>query len=157
MPYLYLNNDPSLWFFEGPMADDLSWMQSAEPVTLDVQGPLYGTMILMPSRAGSLAVVGPAPIGGWVPCVTLQVAHLYVPQPEGPTAAAPGYTLSGATDLTALQQNIAAAMRAGSALTVEVSLPPKGLGNAVLNGATLAFAVVCPPHQGRPPVSQGLS
>lgn len=153
MPYLSLNSEPSLWFLDGPMADDLSWMQSAEPVALAVSGPLAGTMILVPSRIGSLAVVGPSPIGGWVPCLTLQVSHLYVPQPQGPTAAAPGYTLAGTTDLTALQQNITAAMRAGTALTVDVSLPPKGMGTAVLNGATLAFAVVCPPHQGRPPVS----
>jgi hypothetical protein len=153
MPYLYINSEPTLWFFQGPMAADLSWMQSSTPVALPVEGPLYGTMILVPGRVGSLAVVSPPPTGGWVPCITLGISHLYVPQPEGPTAAAPGYTLSGGTDLTVLQQNITDAMVASSVLTLEVSLPPLGMGTAVLNGATLAFAVVCPPHAGRPPIT----
>jgi hypothetical protein len=150
MSFLYIEGDPSLWDFSGPEAGDLSWMQSADPVTLTVDGPVFGTMILMPRRVGSLAVVTPPPSGGWVPCVTLEVPHLYVSSPQGPTTAAPGYTLGASTDLQALQRQITAAMQAGSSFTLDVSLPPRGLGTAVLNGATLAFVVICPPHKGTP-------
>ena len=62
-----------------------------------------------------------------------------------PTADAPGYALAQSADLGALEQDIVAAMRQGTFITVEIADGSQN-GVLVVNGAALPLAVLCPPN-----------
>lgn len=63
-----------------------------------------------------------------------------MPTATGPSAGHVGYGLAGGVDPMTLSSQIAAAMHAGHSQTVALG----GGGTLVLNGATLAFAVLAP-------------
>jgi hypothetical protein len=69
---------------------------------------------------------------------------LYLPSPAGPTEEFPGYPLAPNTDLAVLEQNIIAAMSGRTFLSVQIADIPGGV--ALLNGATLDFAVLAQLH-----------
>jgi hypothetical protein len=137
---LRIQGDPTLWALPGTEPATPPWSDSSDPVVLQVIGPLVGTLILSPRRAGSLALV-PPPLGpGWVPTFTMVSPFLYIPSADG--VASPGYVLDPPdTDLGTLQQDIVAAMRDSTVLTVSVSSIARS-GVVILNGAELPFAVI---------------
>ncbi|MFI5066583.1 MAG: hypothetical protein ACHP9Z_21765, partial [Streptosporangiales bacterium] len=62
----------------------------------------------------------------------------------GATHDAPGYTLAAGYRLATLEQDLIAAMTAGTMLNVTLEAAPPGKGVVALSGATLAYAVLCP-------------
>jgi hypothetical protein len=158
---LKIGADPTRWLTEGAdfgaMAAELD---QSGPVTVAVAGPLQGTLVLSVPRAGTVALVPPMPGEGSHPSDKPPPVQPHVPVspqaqvPQGPalylptvTGAAqiPGYALPSDTDLGALQQGIITAMTDGSTLTVPLGMSVASPGGMVmLNGASLAFVVICP-------------
>jgi hypothetical protein len=147
---LRIEGDPASWILENAqiqaVAQELAG--SSGPVTLQVVAPLTGRLVLSAKSAGSVALLAPPGGTGWIPGgIHLPHAHLYVPSATGPTAKIPGYTLAQSADLGTLEQDIVAAMRDGTFLTVEIAEGGQS-GFLVLNGAALPLAVLCPPTLG---------
>lgn len=113
------------------------------PVTVNVEAPLKGRLILSTRSVASVAVLMPP--AGWLPGGAIQPrATLYVPSPAGPTTQNHGYTLQASADLATLERDIVAAMTDGAAIEVPVA-DQASMGSLVLNGRTLPFVVLCPP------------
>jgi hypothetical protein len=148
---LRIEGDPASWILENAqiqaVAQELA--RSSGPVILQVVAPLTGRLVLSAKSAGSVALLAPPGGTGWIPGgIHLPRAHLYVPSATGPTAEIPGYTLAQSADLGSLEQDIVAAMRDGTFLTVDIAEGSQS-GILVLNGAALPLAVLCPPNPGR--------
>jgi hypothetical protein len=147
---LRIEGDPVSWILENvqiqAVAQELAGSSGA--VTLQVVAPLQGRLVLSPKSAGSVTLLAPPGGTGWIPGgIRLPRAHLYVPSATGPTAEIPGYTLAQSADLGTLEQDIVAAMRDGTFLTIEIAEGDQN-GVLVLNGAALPLAVLCPPTRG---------
>lgn len=142
---LNIGADPFYWILRGAdyqaLAGELS--QATGPVVVDVHFPLRGRLVLS-RAAGSVSVVQPRGVG-WNPSDATLPAFpvLYLPSVTPPTGADPGFVLAPGTDVAALERDIVAAMNAGTALTIAVS-EGHFVGVAVLHGATLPYAVLCP-------------
>jgi hypothetical protein len=149
--YLSVEGDPTAWVLAQPVdASPLS--RDGETVSIAVTAPLAGTLLLSRKAAGSVAVFNLGDSGEVIPSegMELEIPVLYLPSPkgytpsaEGPAGTLPYYELPPATSLTTLGSNIAAAMRAGSALTIDYGSPVAG-GVLWLNAATVPFVVLCP-------------
>ena len=146
--FLQIGNDPTAWVVEntdpGTVAAQLS--QATGPVVLPVIDPLEGNLVVSPSAAATISVLGPPVTHGWHP------SHLalppqpvvYLPSPTGPTEDSPGYPVGPDTDLAALEQDIIAAMSGRTVLSVQLADMPGGV--VLLNGAALDFAVLAQVH-----------
>jgi hypothetical protein len=136
---LQIQGDPTKWGLRDDGPEDHDW---TIPVPLQIIAPVTGTLVLSPTRVGSLSLVPPLPGDGWMPAFTLIAPHLYIPTPTGMTAGSPGYLLAPPdNNLATLQQNIINAMSGdGSSLTVHINV--YGGGVVVLDGAQLPFAVL---------------
>jgi hypothetical protein len=143
---LRITGDPDQWVLGNETPADTiqqDLINHHSPVTLDVIAPLKGRLVLSAQAAPSVAVLRP-PVG-WIPGgAILDSALLYVPLLTGPVPDDRGYTLPEATNLTALENEIVTAMTHGTTIAVQVSWGAWG-GSLLLNGATLPFAVICPP------------
>jgi hypothetical protein len=146
---LQTGNDPANWYFDSASYDAVAaaLTPGGAPVTVDVISPLKGHLVLNPRAAGSVALMLPVMPVGWNPSglVLPSSPLLYVPSGTGPTHEAPGYVLAGGQDLAAIEQEIVAAMTAGTMLTLTLDVPLPGKGVLALNGAALSYAVICPP------------
>jgi hypothetical protein len=152
---LKIGADPTRWLTEGASFDALAaTLNQSGPVPLTVEGPLRGRLVLSMSRAGTVALVPPMPGEGSHPSdkpppvqpqvQALQGPSLYLPTVTGATQI-PGYALPADTDPAVLEQSIITAMTDGSTLTVPLGMTVASPGGMVLlNGASLAFAVICP-------------
>jgi hypothetical protein len=161
--YLHIGTDPTLWTVDqeraiGEVAQELA--QATTPVVLPLKFPLIGTLVLSVRSAGAVAPYT-APSGSHPSGAKLPTALIRVPSGAAATAEAPGgYSLAPGTGLAQLEQDIIAAMTGGTSLTVPVTSVP-GVVSApgaattpdgasfidaalVLNGASLAYAVLCP-------------
>jgi hypothetical protein len=139
---LRMMGDPTPWSLDELAAEVAPQLLADDPVALATVRPLAGTLLLAPRLAGG-SVLSPVPgETGWVPCVKLPSACLYLPSAAGWTASSSGYVLAGSdANLEALQQDLMAAMRAGTRRTVSVSID--GIGSTVVvNGAELPFLVL---------------
>jgi hypothetical protein len=148
---LKIGADPTSWFITGTscgaVADELS---QGSPVLLDVAFPFQGQLVLSLAHTGSVALL-PAPAHGGThpgdaqagtappPPLPLSSPALFLPSAAGASLESPGYALPAGTDLGALAQSIETAVGAGSLYRVSLAS-----GLLVLNGAALAFAVICP-------------
>lgn len=139
--------DPTSWWTESVTdADALAAELAAGSVNVPVFYPINGNLLV--SKNASVTIVDVPPTVSWIPSgVQAPVATLYVE--AGPTADFSGYTLSAGTDLAQLENEITTAMDDQSVIKVPVS-SSRGSGVAVLHGASLTFAVVCPPHPAHP-------
>jgi hypothetical protein len=146
---LQTGNDPANWYFDSASYDAVASALTPRgaPVTVDVIAPLKGLLVLNPRAAGSVALTLPVSPVGWNPSglVLPSSPLLYVPSVTGPTHEAPGYLLAAGQDLAALEQEIVSAMTAGTTLTLTLHVALPGKGILALNGAALAYAVICPP------------
>ena len=142
--YLRIGTDPTDWYLDNVEYDAVAAeLSQADPVVLDVAHPLHGRLVLSVPHAGSVSLVSPFDPHGTHPTdLPAPTPFLYVPTATGPTPAESRYPLATDTDLGALEQSIAAAMRDGTLLAVQVSTGAHGL--VMLGGAALAFAVICP-------------
>jgi hypothetical protein len=137
--YLKIQGDPTSWTLRAAPPQD-GWNDG--PVAIDITGPVAGTLILSPARAGSFALTPEIWGNGWEHGTPIELAsrYLYIPTTSGLTAASPGYPLAAQYDLPALRQSIMDAMTTGSTLPVNVDV--LGGGVVILNGAQLPFAVL---------------
>ena len=116
------------------------------PVVLPVSHPFEGNLVVSPRSVDSAVFLegfhyhrATRPNG-----ILLPEQVLYVPSPTGPDVHSnpPNfYTLPSAVDLAALQADIIAAMTDETFLTVNLTS-----GVIVINGAAVAFAVLCSPR-----------
>jgi hypothetical protein len=141
--YLQIGHDPTKWWFDQPI--DASQL-AREPLTIQVLAPVLGTMVLSPRFHSAVTfeqASGAPPQNQDVPAWTI-----YVPTTAGVPDGHDGYELPDNADLDRLQSEITALMRDGHSQTITLrgDAPHRTL---VLDGATLAFAVLCPPW---PPV-----
>jgi hypothetical protein len=142
--YVVINiaGDPTSWWTESLTdANALVEELARGPAKVGVFFPVTGTLVISP--AASVAVFDTLPTLSWIPSgVQAPVATLYVQsEPAGELA---GYRLPAGTNLDDVASRIAGAMAGRGTVAVAVSADV-GSGVAVLNGASLTFAVICPP------------
>lgn len=158
---LTIGADPTRWLTEAASFDAMAAeLDKSGPVTVAVAGPLRGTLVLSVRHAGTVVLEHPTPGEGSHPsdnpppipphalvsrqALVLLEPTLYVPTVTG-AAQALGYALPANADLAALQQGIITAMTDRSTLRVPLRTSVASPGGMVmLNGASLAFAVICP-------------
>jgi hypothetical protein len=167
---LRIAGDPDVWTLGADAKIDViqqDLINQDSPVTLNVDWPLKGRLVLSPLAVTSVAILTPP--GGWIPGGDVNSpsgwipgggmpppdrrptnaiqdsALLYVPSPTGPAPDDGGYTLPESTDPTELENEIVTAMTDGTTISVEVTWGAWG-GPLLLNGAALPFAVICPPR-----------
>ena len=136
--YLQIGDDPTTWWLVQPFnANQLT----GQPLTLDLAGPLGGTLVLSGSSA-SVAVfdVPDATVPG---ILNPSVGAIYLPTATGPSAQHYGYALPPTADVENLASEIATAMRNGTRQTITLL----GGGTLVLDGAMLSFVVIQPGAQ----------
>jgi hypothetical protein len=135
---LRIDGDPTLWGLR-----ELETSRDAlgrGPAQLDLVGPLAGTLVLSP-HAGGVSICPPPPGDGWMPGMRLGFPYLYLPTTPGVHSNSVFYELTENKTAAQIAQQIADAMRQGTALTLQFTSAGQ-TGYVVLNGATLAFAVV---------------
>jgi hypothetical protein len=145
--YLLIGTDPASWYLaDAGYSQVVAELAQAGPVVLDVVSPLRGRLVLSVAHAGSVSLLKVPPTVGTHPgdAYRAHAARLYLPTAAGPGKDLPGYELAAGTKLSALEQDIVAAMRDGTPLPVPVTAG-LGSGQVVLSGGTLAFAVLRPP------------
>ena len=145
---LVIGTDPAEWVLQANDLDAVAAQlsQATGPLVLPVISPLTGQLVLSAGAAGAIALSAPSGVG-WNPSdcrLPNGPQILYIPTLTGATRSRHGFALPSGTDLDALTQDIATAMSDGA--TLNVSLAPHGGDTSlVLQGAGLAYAVVCPP------------
>jgi hypothetical protein len=147
MSILLIEGDPATWTLGANSPADViqqALISQDGPITVNVETPLKGRLILSTQSATSVAVLMPPP-AGWIPGgAVLSRATLYVPTPTGPTDTSHGYTLQASADLAALESDIVTAIEDGTTIAVPVA-DDVFSGILLLNGSTLSFVVLCPP------------
>jgi len=145
---LVIGTDPAEWVLQasdlGAVAAQLS--QATGPLVLPVISPLAGQLVLSARAAGTIALSAPPGVG-WNPSdcrLPNGPQILYIPTLTGATRSKHGFALPRGTDLDALTRDIATAMNNGAILSVSLA-PQGGDASLVLQGAGLAYAVVCAP------------
>ncbi|HTT53383.1 MAG TPA: hypothetical protein VMH35_18465 [Streptosporangiaceae bacterium] len=106
---------------------------------------MVGTLIVNPRAAVHVVLNLPISPRGWNPSGggIASAPLLYLPSVTGPTRSSPGYLLAATYFLAVLEREIEAAMCGGMLLTLDPEPGPPDKGVVVLNGAILAFAVLC--------------
>ena len=144
--YVVINivGDPTSWWTESVTdASTLAAELTHGPAVVEVFAPLKGNLVISNRATASIVELIAAP-HSWIPSgATAPIATLYLPSPGGVSGVDPGYALPVGTDLDELADQVMSAMVDGSG-TVPVS-SSDGSGVALLNGATLTFALICPP------------
>jgi len=155
MIVLRVEGDPATWILGASSPASVlqrDLINQDGPVTVDVDAPLKGRLVLSTRSLAHVAVLTP-PAGwtsggfipaGWIPGGGIQPRGLlYVPSTTGPVPDNPGYTLPPFFDVAALESDIVTAMTDGTTIAVEVT---EGIfsGSLLLNGAALPFVVISP-------------
>ena len=146
---LQIGFDPTAWHLPAEDYDTVAagLGHPGAPMRIGVVAPLAGTLLLNPRAAGKVALTVTVQPVGWNPSgADWPEPLLYVSSATGPAQASPGYTLASGTDLAALEQEILTAMTEQTMVTVPLQEGAAGKGVLALSGATLAYAVVCPPR-----------
>lgn len=132
--YIQIEGDPTRWWFDQSI--DVGKL-AGQVLSVEVKAPLAGTLVIS-ARAASAVVLERAP--GAVPrALDHPSPVVYVPTSAGPSSGSHGYELPASADPSNLAGQITAAMHDGRRQAVALAS-----GTLVLNGATLAFAVVAP-------------
>lgn len=143
---LRIEGDPAAWAVGANSPPDMitqALISQNGPLTVDVEAPLKGRLILSTRSVASVTVLTPP--AGWLPGGAIQPrATLYVPSPTGPATDSHGYTLAASADLAALESEIVAAMTNGTTIAISVA-DEASMGSLLLNGSTVPFVVLCPP------------
>jgi hypothetical protein len=150
MVFISVEADPTGWVLAEP-SDASLISRPGDTVSIPVAAPLAGTLLISRKSAASVAVFTLGESGDVIPsAVKFATPVLYLPSPNGYTLSATGpaggslvYQLPAGSDLTALGSEIAAAMSAGSSLSIKYGNPVSN-GTLWLNGAAVPFVVLCP-------------
>jgi hypothetical protein len=151
---LQIGIDPTAWSFDPARYDAVAagLAQPGVPFVVDVFSPIEGRLVLNPLAAGSVALTKPLGSPHWNPngVVLAKSLAVYVASATGPHKGLPGYALAPGSgyDLPALEQEIIGAMTGKTVLTMKVETSTGDSGVLVLSGATLSYAVLCPPKPG---------
>jgi hypothetical protein len=151
---LQIGTDPTSWQFDPASYDAVAagLAQPGVPFVVDVFSPIEGRLVLNPLAAGSVALTKPFSSPHWNPNGIMHAKSLavYVASATGPHTDLPGYALAPGSghDLPALEQEIIGAMTGKTVLTMNVETRSGDSGVLVLSGATLSYAVICPPKRG---------
>jgi hypothetical protein len=146
---ILVDGDPTIWTLRDPISDPAEITESSAPLALGVIRPLNG-ILLLSAKAAAFVTLFPSPSTpqpmGWIfddhPVTSL--FFLYLPSVSIP-ATGPVLYQPVATTLAELQEAITKAMT--SSHRVAVSFETAGsVGQVVVNGATLPFAVIVPPR-----------
>lgn len=145
---LVIGTDPAEWVLQASDLDSVAAQlsETTGPLVLPVISPLAGQLVLSAGAAATIALSAPPGVG-WNPsdCRLPDGPQiLYVPTLTGATRSKHGFALPPGTDLDALTRDIAMAMNDGATLNVPLA-PQGGDASLVLQGAGLAYTVVCPP------------
>ena len=145
---LVIGTDPAEWVVQANDLDAVAAQlsQATGALILPVISPLAGQLVLSAGAAGTVALNAPSGVG-WNPsdCRRPEGPQiLYIPTLTGATRSRHGFALPPGTDLDALTQDIVMGMNDGTTLNVPLA-PQEGDASLVLQGAGLAYAVVCPP------------
>ena len=145
---LVIGTDPAEWVVQANDLDAVAAQlsQATAPLVLPVISPLEGQLVLSAGAAATIALSAPSGVG-WNPsdCRLPGGSQiLYVPTLTGATRSKHGFALPPGTDLDALAQDIVTGMKNGTILNGPLA-PQEGDASVVLQGAGLAYAVVCPP------------
>jgi hypothetical protein len=133
--YLQIGDDPTKWWLVQPFnASQLT----GQPLSLDLAGPLRGTLVLS-GRFASAAVFD-VPDTTTPAILNYSVGAIYLPTATGPSATHYGYALPPASNAENLAGEIAAAMRDGTRQTITL----ESGGTLVLDGTMLSFVVIQP-------------
>jgi hypothetical protein len=136
--FLKIGDDPTNWKLSEPIDAAALIPSGNAPFSATIVAPRTGTLLLSGRAAASVVLWG---LGGATPNggPFMVQPFLYLPSVTGLTSTAPGsmYALSGGTELQAVAAQITTAMSQGQPCTLQLSD-----GVAVLNGATLPFAVL---------------
>lgn len=143
--YIQIAGDPTKWW---PDQQFSASQLTGQPVSVQIISPVLGYLLISP-RASSVAVFevnqGPPEFQN------ITVPGIYVPSAAGLAVGHAGYQLPTSADMGNLVGQITTSMREGHSQAVTLGGTASG-GTLVLNGATLAFAVV---FQGSPPAVGG--
>jgi hypothetical protein len=147
--YIQIGHDPTKWWYDQPV--DASQL-AGQPLSIQVFAPVAGTMVLSPRfhTAVTFDQASEAP----PPNPVVPVTIIYVPTTAGVPEGHAGHELPDSADLDRLASDITALMRDGHSQTIDLS-DNASHRTLVLDGATLAFAVLC--QQAPPPVVGGES
>jgi len=154
---LRIDGDPTTWHVSTTIGQLSS---SSGPVSLTVDEPLRGVLLLSPRALGSAVMLpqgmdyhhGHAPNGIILP----DQAWLYVPSTTGPDPSSNPqrlYLLAHSKNIVELREEITAAMSTGSFVTLQLggvagsgaaaTSAAGDYGSIVLNCAVLPFVVLC--------------
>ena len=134
--YIQIGDDPAKWWIAEQFPTDE--LTGGQPVSVTSLAPIEGLLVLS-ARSATVAVFN-VTSGSPPPPLGLPGEIIYVPTATGPSAGHVGYELAGDVDPTTLSGQIAGLMHSGRSQALALS----GGGTLVLNGATLAFAVLAP-------------
>jgi hypothetical protein len=135
--YLQIGHDPTKWWFEQPI--DASQL-TKQPLSIQVGAPVVGLIVLSPRFHSAVTFHQSSEAPPLYQDVS--VPTIYVPTTDGVPEGHVGYELPDSADLNQLASEITALMRDGHSQTITLrsDAPHRTL---VLDGATLAFAVLC--------------
>ncbi|HEV2254988.1 MAG TPA: hypothetical protein VGS06_17535 [Streptosporangiaceae bacterium] len=134
--YIQIEGDPAKWWIEDQFP--VSELTGGQPLSVTSLAPIEGVMVLS-ARSATVAVLN-VPSGSPPAPLAVPGEFIYVPTAAGPSAGHVGYQVADGADAVSLSSQVAAAMHGGQSLTIALA----GGGTLVLNGATLAFAVLGP-------------
>ena len=124
--------------------------ESSAPVVLAALGPAAGRLILSPRAASTVTLLPPPAGGDVIPSHSdISAARIYLPCDTQRANSLPGYALAAGTDLGQLEDSITDAMQNSAVTTAGLLVPTsvEGPGFAILNGASLPYAVIIPPSR----------
>jgi hypothetical protein len=135
--YMQIGDDPTKWWIGDQIPTNE--LTGGQPLSFTCLAPVEGLLVLSPRSAAAVTILNapgtpPPPLG------ILPGGIIYVPTAAGASAGRVGYELAGDVDPMSLSSQIAGSMHAGQSQTVALG----GGATLVLNGATLAFAVLAP-------------
>jgi hypothetical protein len=135
--YLQVQGDPTQWWLAQAVQ---SSQLTGQVLSVEVEAPLAGTLLLSPNSAG-VAVFDQPGTSTEPSLVENPNPVIYLPTTTGPSTGSVGYELPASVDLANLASEITALMQNGGKQTIALGASGASL---VLNGATLSFVVLCP-------------
>jgi len=141
--YLQIQGDPTKWW---PVQPVEAAQLRGPTLSVAIQAPLYGTLVIS-SRTATITLVSKPDVGGSVPSgADILVESIYLPTATGPSPGSTGYELPAGTNLADLASEIATLMSEGKSQAIPLGGALSG-GVLMLNGATLPFVVLAPVHE----------
>jgi hypothetical protein len=153
---ILVDGDPNIWTLRKPVSDPAEIIRSSAPLALGVRRPFDG-ILLLSVKAAAFVTLLPSP-GAWSQTATGWVYDdfrgpspiLYLPSVSIPATGPVLYQTPAGTTLAELQSTLTTAMTRSQRASVSFEVAGS-LGQVMVNGATLPFAVIVSPGTSLPP------